>query len=422
MNPHGPLPARVLLAGAAALLLQACGRAPAPVEPVRAVRVEVVGAAPGPSAQEYAAEVRARVESRLAFRVGGKLMERTADVGQAVRAGQVLARLDPQDLKLGQDAARAALDSARAQLEAAESEFRRFVALREQGFISSAELERREAGVKSARATAEQAQAQLRVQANQSGYAALTADASGVITTVEAEPGMVLGAGTPVLRLAHDGPREAWFAVPEDRAEAMRALQGRPGRLQVRLWGDDTRTWPATVREVAAAADPTTRTFLVKADLGRAPVRLGQTATVTVAGPGGAMGRLAASGAASGTASGKPAAAAEPSGARDRPTQALTLPLAAVFEQRGASTVWVLDRAQMVVQARPVGVAGAEGNRIVVTSGLQPGETVVTAGVHTLSPGQKVTLYVEPASAAKATYAASAASATSAAKPEKAVK
>lgn len=426
MNPHGPLPARVLLAGAAALLLQACGRAPAPVEPVRAVRVEVVGAAPGPSAQEYAAEVRARVESRLAFRVGGKLMERTADVGQAVRAGQVLARLDPQDLKLGQDAARATLDSARAQLVVAESEFRRFVALREQGFISGAELERREAGVKSARAAAEQAEAQLRVQANQSGYAALTADVNGVVTAVEAEPGMVLGAGTPVLRLAHDGPREAWFAVPEDRAEAMRALQGRPGQLQVRLWGDDARTWPATVREVAAAADPTTRTFLVKADLGRAPVRLGQTATVTVAGPGGAMGRLAASGTASGTASGatsgKPAAAAEPSGPRDRPTQALTLPLAAVFEQRGASTVWVLDRAQMVVQARPVGVAGAEGNRIVVTSGLQPGETVVTAGVHTLSPGQKVTLYVEPGSAANTARATNTTNTTNAASGTKAEK
>ncbi|MFZ4650691.1 MAG: efflux RND transporter periplasmic adaptor subunit [Rubrivivax sp.] len=380
MNRPGPLPARPLLAArcvlaaAGALLLASCGRAPAPVEPVRAVRVEVVGSAAGPTGQEYAAEVRARVESRLAFRVGGKLVERQADAGQAVRAGQVLARLDPQDLKLGQEAARAALASARAQLEVAESEYRRFVTLRDQGFISGAELERREAGVKSARAAAEQAEAQLRVQANQSGYAALTADVSGVVTAVEAEPGMVLAAGTPVLRLAHDGPREAWFAVPEDRAEAMRALQGRAGRLQVRLWGEEARTWPATVREIAAAADPTTRTFLVKADLGRAPVRLGQTATVSV-----------------------PVAEAASAPAAGR---AFTLPLTAVFEQRGASTVWVLDRSQMLVQPRAVKVAGAQGNRIVVAGGLQPGETVVTAGVHTLSPGQKVTLYTEPGTAA----------------------
>ena len=361
----------------AALLLGACSRAPAPVEPVRAVRVEVVGAPARAGAQEYAAEVRARVESRLAFRVGGKLVERSTDVGQTVRAGQVLARLDPQDLRLGQEAARAALASARAQLAVAESDFQRFVALREQGFISGAELERREAGVKSARAAAEQAQAQLGVQANQSGYAALAADVSGVVTAVEAEPGMVLAPGMPVLRLAHDGPREAWFAVPEDRAGAMRALQGRAGQLQVRLWGEEARTWPATVREIAAAADPVTRTFLVKADLGRAPVRLGQTATVLVPGP-----EL-------GTAAGRPAAA-------------FTLPLAAVFEQRGASTVWVLDRAQMVVQPRAVTVAGADGNRLVVSAGVKPGETVVTAGVHTLTAGQKVTLYVEPATAAKA--------------------
>ena len=376
MTRHGPMSARFLPALAGVLLLAACGREPAPVEPVRAVRVEVVGTAARPGSQEYAAEVRARVESRLGFRVGGKLVARSVDAGQAVRAGQVLARLDPRDLQLGQESARAALVAARAQLEVAESDFRRFVALREQGFISSAELDRREAGLKSARSAAEQAEAQLRLQANQSGYAALTADVNGVVTAVEAEPGMVLAPGAPVLRLAHDGPREAWFAVPEDRAEALRALQGRPGRLQVRLWGDEARSWPATVREIAAAADPATRTFLVKADLGSAPARLGRTATVTVPDP----------------EPGGPAAQAP----------AFTLPLAAVFEQRGASTVWVLDRAQMVVQPRAVGVAGADGNRIVVASGLQPGETVVTAGVHTLTAGQKVALYVEPGPAAKA--------------------
>jgi RND family efflux transporter MFP subunit len=324
------------------------------------------------------------VESRLGFRVSGKLVERHVEAGQAVRGGQVLARLDPQDLKLGQEAARAALASAQVQLDVAESEFQRFLALRDRGFISSAELERREATVRSARATVEQAQAQLRVQANQSGYAVLTADASGVITAVEAEPGMVMASGTTVVRLAHDGPRDAWFAIPEDRAEAMRALQGRSGRLQIRLWGDDTRTWPASVREIAAAADPVTRTFLVKADLGRAQVRLGQTATVSVPPP-------------------------DANATAERTPAALTLPLAAVFEQAGASTVWVLDRAQMVVQPRTVTVVGASGNRLAVAGGLQPGETVVTAGVHTLTAGQMVALYMEPAAGAKASAAAATA-------------
>ena len=354
----------LLLAAAAALTLTACQPPPPAVEPVRAVRTSVVGMSPAQHQLEFAAEVRARVESRLGFRVPGKLVERTVELGQSVRAGQTLARLDPQDLKLGQEAARAALASAQAQQEVSESEFKRFVTLRDQGFISSAELERREAGVKSARAAVEQARAQLNVQANQSGYAALLADASGVITAVEAEPGMVVAAGAPVLRLAHDGPRDAWFNVPEDRVAAVRAMQGRTGQLSVRLWGADTRTWPATVREVAAAADPATRTFLVKADLGKAPVSLGQTATVVVPGP--------------------PKA------------QALLLPLTALLEQGGKSQVWVLDRASMTVQLRAVQTLAPVGNQIAIAGGLQPGETIVTAGVHTLSPGQKVTLYVEP--------------------------
>jgi len=334
------------------------------VEPVRAVRTWVVGTAPAQSQLEFAAEVRARVESRLGFRVPGKLVERPAQLGQTVRAGQVLARLDPQDLKLGQDAARAALGAAKAQWDVAESEFKRFVTLREQGFISGAELERREAAVKSARAAVEQAEAQWRVQVNQSGYSTLAADASGVITAVEAEPGMVLSAGSAVVRLAHDGPRDAWFNVPEDRLAAVRALQGRSGQLKVKGWGADARTWPATVREISAAADPTTRTFLVKADLGTAALALGQTATVMLPGP---------------TA---PAA--------------LMLPLTALFEHQGKTQVWVLDRASMTVQMRPVQPVAPQGNQIVIAGGLQPGDTIVTAGVHTLTAGQKVTLYVEP--------------------------
>ena len=361
---HRRSPGLVPGAFLAVALLSACQPPPAAVEPVRAVRTAVVGTTQAQSQLEYAAEVRARVESRLGFRLAGKLVERPAQLGQTVRAGQVLARLDPQDLKLGQDAARAGLAAAKAQLDVAESEFKRFVTLREQGFISGAELERREATVKSARAAVEQADAQWRVQANQSGYSTLVADVAGVVTAVEAEPGMVLSAGSAVVRLAHDGPRDAWFTVPEDRLAAIRALQGRTGQLKVKGWGPEARTWPATVREIAAAADPTTRTFLVKADLGSAPMALGQTATVVL-----------------------------PGAAR---TAALVLPLTSLFEHQGRTQVWVLDRSSMTVQMRAVQTVAPQGNQIVIGSGLQPGETIVTAGVHTLSPGQKVTLYQEP--------------------------
>ena len=364
LRMSGPHPGSVFMVVLSAVVLQGCKPAPAAVEPLRAVRTWEVGAASVQQHQEFAAEVRARVESRLGFRVPGKLVERPVQLGQTVRAGQVLARLDPQDLNLGQDAARAALASAQAQLELAESDFKRYVALRDQGFISSAELERREATVKSARAAAQQARAQLNVQANQSGYALLQADAGGVITAVEAEPGMVMSAGASVLRLAHDGPRDAWFSVPEDRVAAVRALQGRAGALTVRPWGGDARTWPATVREVSAAADPATRTFLVKADLGKAAASLGQTATVVMPGP--------------------------------PLEQALLLPLSALFEQGGKTQVWVLDRSRMTVQPRAVQTLAPQGNQVAIGSGLKAGETIVTAGVHALSPGQQVTLYVEP--------------------------
>jgi len=209
------------------------------------------------------------------------------------------------------------------------------------------------------------------VQGNQATYAMLQANAPGIVTAVEAEVGAVLATGTPVLRLAHDGPRDAVFAVPEDVVAALRPLQGRKGALQVRRWGTALPV-PATLREVAAAADPATRTFLAKADLGAAQLELGQTVTVVIDQP--------------------------------RAEAVLRLPLAAVVQVNGQSAVWVLDRASMTVRPQPVVVASADGNRLVLTSGLAAGQTVVTAGVHTLAPGQKVKLYGEapaaPASAA----------------------
>jgi RND family efflux transporter MFP subunit len=349
-----------------ASLLAACSKpAPAP-EPVRAVRTLSVQSGTASLQHAYPAEVRARAESRPSFRVGGKLVKRLVNVGDLVKAGQALAEIDSGDLRLGQEAARAALSAAQAQLAFSEAEFKRYAALREQGFISGVELERRETALKAARSQAEQAVAQARLQGNQAGYAVLTAEVPGIVTAVDAEPGTVLAAGAPVLRLAHDGPRDAVFSVPEDRAAAMRALLGKAGALQLRPWASET-TAPATVREVAAAADPVTRTFLVRADIGRTDLRLGQTATVLVAQP------------------------PQPG--------VIKLPLAAVFAQGGQSSVWLVNPASMTVAAQPIVVAGAEGNLVVVAGGLQPGQAVVTAGVHTLTPGQKVRWYAEPGAA-----------------------
>jgi RND family efflux transporter MFP subunit len=349
--------------------LVACSRSEPVPEPVRAVRVMTVSPQSAGGAYEYAGEVKPRVESRLGFRVGGKMVRRSVDVGEAVKAGQVLAQLDPQDLRLGQDAARAATAAAQANVDQLAADYRRYKDLRDQGFISSADLERREMSLKTARAQLDQAKAQSDVQSNQAAYAALVADASGVITGVDAEAGMVVAAGAPVVRLAHDGPRDVVFSVPEDKVETIHALASHPGRLKVRLWGDaQAQVRDATLREISAAADPLTRTFLVKADLGDAPAgsnwRLGQTATVTVALP------------------------AVPGVAK--------LPLSALKEEQGRTVVWIVDRQTMTVATRPVQVAGADGNEAVVSDGLAPGLVVVTAGVHVLAPGQKVKFWVEP--------------------------
>ncbi len=346
-------------------LLAACSPATPPAEPIRAVRTVTLATASVGGAHEYAAEVRARTESRLGFRVGGKLLSRSANVGDAVRAGQVLAQLDPGDLKLSLESAQAALGAAKASYEFSEAEFKRFKELRDQGFISGLELERRETALTGARALYEQARAQANVQGNQARYATLTADASGVITGVDAEPGAVVAAGAPVVRLAHDGPRDVVFSVPEDRVADLRALAGKAGALKVHVWNDGQVPIAATVREVAAAADPATRTFVVKGDIGRADVRLGQTANVRIEMP--------------------------------RVAGQIKLPLAAVFEAKGMPAVWVVDRTSMTVKQQPVRVTGAEGNEVVLAAGVAPGETVVIAGVHVLSPGQKVRLYTERA-------------------------
>lgn len=357
---------RFFTALVACALLSACSKQPAAPEPERAVRTLRVASGPSGSGHEYAAEIRARVESRLAFRVPGKLLSREVSLGDAVKAGQVVARIDARDLVLAKAAAEAAVAAARSNRDQAGADFKRFVELQQKGFISVAELERRDAVFKAAQAQLDQARAQADVQVNQAGYAQLLADAAGVITGVDAEPGMVLAAGSSVVRVALDGPRDVVFAVPEDQVNPLRAAAARPGALKLRLWGSD-RVVPVALREVAASADPVTRTFVVKADVGRADVKLGQSATVLL----------------------------------DLPLRqgVMKLPLSAVFEQQGQAMVWLLDGQGMTVKAVPVKVGGAEGNEVVIVDGVRPGQEVVVSGVHTLTPGQKVTRYVPPRAA-----------------------
>lgn len=339
-------------------LLAACGKAPPPEEPVRAVKLVTVGETAYEAGHEYAAEVRARVESRLGFRVAGKIVRRAVEPGQRVQAGQLLAQLDARDYQLAADAARAQVASATTQRDLAAADLKRFQSLRDQGFISGAEMERRSAQLKAAQATLDQARAQLASQGNQAGYTQLLADAGGVVTGVDAEVGQVVAAGTPVVRLAQDGPRDVVFAVPEDRVAAVRV--GQP--VTVRAWASDGQ-WHGSVREVAAAADPVTRTYAVKVALAGEAPPLGATVTVVP----------------------------QQSGAQG--AAVIKLPTSALRREGAGTAVWVFDEASSSVRSQPVQVAGADGNEAVIEDGLTPGMRVVASGVHVLAPGQKVSVY-----------------------------
>ncbi|MDT8991222.1 efflux RND transporter periplasmic adaptor subunit [Curvibacter sp. APW13] len=348
------------LVGVAALLV-ACSKPAAQPEPIRSVKVMQVQDSNLQAVAEFSGEVRARSESRLGFRVGGKIIRRQAEVGQRVRVGDVLAQLDPQDYQLAAAAAKAQVAAAQTNRDLAAADYKRYKDLREQNFISGAELERRDAALKAAQAQLDQALAQGSAQGNQAGYTVLKADVSGVVTAVEAEPGQVVAAGTPVVRIAQDGPRDVVFSVPEDKVARVKAGSA----VEVRLWGVNG-LHKGAVREVAASADPVTRTFVVKVGLeGRDAPALGTTATVLPQ----ALGRS--------------------------DTQAIKLPTSALRQDGGGTAVWVLDTQSMTVNLQPIQIATADGNEVVVASGLRAGQQVVVAGVHVLSPGQKVTVYKE---------------------------
>jgi len=354
------------------LLAAGCTRQEPAPEPVRSVKVITVGMDTYKSGHEFSGEVKPRIESRLGFRVAGKIVKRQAELGQRVKAGQVLAQLDPRDYQLAADGARAQVAAAQTNRDLAAADFKRYAALKDQNFISGAELERRDTALKAAQAQLDQARSQLSAQGNQAAYTSLVADVSGVITSIDAEPGQVVTAGTPIVRVAQDGSRDVVFSVPEDKVASIKAGTA----VSVKIWSDNT-TLGGTVREVAASTDPVTRTYAVKVslDAGTAPP-LGSTAYVSLKEPGLAGGAV------------------------------IKVPTSALRKEGQGTAVWVLDKPTMTVKSQPVQIATADGNDAVIASGLQPGMQVVSAGVHVLSPGQKVVLYQERSTSAMGAQAA----------------
>ncbi|AOZ06443.1 efflux RND transporter periplasmic adaptor subunit [Cupriavidus malaysiensis] len=344
-----------------ALLASGCGKQPAPAEVVRPVRLLQVRADAGSTALSFSGEVRPRVESRLGFRVAGKIAARLVDAGATVHRGQPLARLDVTDLGLAEAGARAQFDAAKTDRDLAASDMKRYDELFAKGFISAAEQHRRRATLDAAESKLRQAQASLRNQANQTGYGVLHADADGVVTAIDAEVGQVVSPGQSVIRVAQTAEKEVAIGLPEDQVDALRGIT----EVSVQTWAEPGRVMAGRVREIAGAADPVTRTYATRVSIPAAPadLKLGMTAVVTFE--------------------------------RDGPAPVIRVPLTALYQSGGRDQVWIYEPGRDgsgtgTVRPVPVVLGAPEGNDVVVSRGLAAGQRVVTAGVHLLKPGQMV--------------------------------
>ena len=345
-----------LLSVAAVLLLGACSKPVEKTEEIRPVRAIKLASEQFDVLAEFSGEVRPRVESRLGFRVGGKIVARKVDPGTIVKQGQVLLQLDPQDLQLAQVQASAGMKAAESNRDLAAAEFKRYLDLREKNFVSQAVLDAKLTANKAAQASFEQAEAAYRNQANQSNYTTLVSDVDGIVTSVDAEAGQVVTAGTPVVRVARLGEKEIIIGIPENKVAALRKVSD----VRVRLWATPNDSIAGTIREIAPIADPVTRTYMAKIAIPTATdaVGLGMTAYVSFV--------------------------------AKTPNAMIKVPLTALVRDKANSAVWIIENG--AVKLVPVKVAGPSGNDLLLASGVVAGQTVVTAGASLLKPGQKVTV------------------------------
>jgi membrane fusion protein, multidrug efflux system len=346
----------------AATLLAACGRDSEPgvpdVRPVRTVTVEKrdIG-----ETVAFTGRIEAENETRLAFRIGGRMIERSVNVGDRVEPDQVVARLDPQDQLNSLRSAQAGVAAAQAQSTEAKSEFERQRFLLERNVNSRAQFERAEQAMETARAQLETAQSQSRLAEDQVTRTDLRVDAAGVVTAAVVEPGEVVQAGQMIVRIArHDG-RDAVFDVP---GQVLRSAPSDP-LITVSLTDDPAVKATGRVREVSPQADPVTRTFEVKVGLTDAPaaMRLGSTV----------VGRM-----------------------QQDATPTIEIPATALSEINHAPAVWVVDPKSLTVSPRNVEVLRHNPATVAIATGLEPGEIVVTAGTQALHPGQKTRLLGSP--------------------------
>ncbi|MER8698001.1 efflux RND transporter periplasmic adaptor subunit [Mesorhizobium sp. M1273] len=342
----------------AALGLAGCSQEKAEVtEIIRPVKVVEIAKASDTRQLSYSGSVRARTEMNLGFRINGKITERLVDIGDRVKPGDVLARVDPTDYELSVRSSQASLDAADRQVETVELTRKRAEQLYAKNFAPKSQLEQATLAYNQAVATRDSARSQLAQAQNQVRYTDLKADKNGIVTAVAADVGQVVGSGTPVVTVAIDGEKEVLIAVPEtDIAEF------KPGKtVKAGFWSDEALTLDGKVREVAGSADPQSRTFAVRVSLPNDPrVLLGMTASIEAA--------------------------------ADNRQQLVSIPLAALAQKDSQSIVWTVDRNGGTVHAHPVKVAAFTPDGVSVADGLKPGDVVVAAGTQFMTENLKVKL------------------------------
>jgi multidrug efflux system membrane fusion protein len=345
------------VAAASAIVLAGCSSHAAAPEAPRYALVAHPQSAEAGRAEVYSGDVHARYESQLGFRVAGKIRARLVDVGNHVDAGQALAELDPLDLKLQVASAQATLTSALAARDLAQSEHARYRALLDKHYISQTQFDTQENTLKNALAQVAAAQAALAVARNQAEYTTLKADHAGVITAISAEAGQVVTAGQAIATLARDGAIEVEIAVPENRVGDYAV--GTPAVLEA--WADAGNHLSGHLREIAPEADRTTRTYRVRVGVDGNPpsLKLGQTARVYFTSADAAQRQI--------------------------------VPLSALSESTGKAAVFVVDKRTHQVHLTPVDVAAYREQGVVLASGVDAGQWIVTAGVHKLRDGDAIT-------------------------------
>lgn len=329
------------------------------VRPVRTVTVEKRAAG---VPVVLTGRIEAEDEVALAFRLSGRMIERPVALGARVEPGDVIARLEPHNELNALRAAEAGLAAAEGQLVEARAEFRRQQTLAERGFAAQAVYDRARQALQTAQSAVDSGRALLKNAQDQVSFTELEADAEGVVTAIGAEPGEVVQAGQMVVRLARQDGRDAVFDVP---AQVIRSAPADPV-ISVTLTEDPEVAATGRVREVAPQADPVTRTFEVRVGLADPPADMRLGATVT--------GRMEVD-----------------------QGEIIELPASALTQHEREPAVWVVDPNEQTVALRSVDVLRFSPGAVVVAAGIDPGETVVTAGVQALHPGQKVRL-LEPAS------------------------